>query len=40
VQPHYVSIPSSFANSSPWQAIDNVRDPPSITIAIQSSGAN
>jgi len=40
MQPHYVSIPSSFANSSPWQAIDNIRDPPSITIAIQSSGAN
>jgi hypothetical protein len=40
VQPHYVAIPSSLANSSPWQAIDNMRDPTSITIAIQSSGAN
>jgi hypothetical protein len=40
MRPHYVSIPWSFANSSPWQMVDNIRDPPSVTIAIQSSGAN
>jgi hypothetical protein len=40
MHPHYVSIPSSFPNSSPWQVIDNVRDPVSLTVAIQSSGAN
>ncbi len=40
MQPHYVSIPSSFLNSSPWQVMDAFRDPPSVTIAIQSSGAN
>jgi hypothetical protein len=40
MQPHYVTIPSSFPNSSPWQVIDAIRDPPSLTIAMQSSGGN
>jgi hypothetical protein len=40
MNPHYVSISSSFPNSSPWQAIDTIRDPPSLTIAMQSSGGN
>jgi hypothetical protein len=40
MQPHYVAIPSSFPNSSPWQVMDAFRDPPSLTIAIPSSGGN
>jgi hypothetical protein len=40
MNPHYVTISSSFPNSSPWQVIDTIRDPPSLTIAMQSSGGN
>lgn len=40
MDPHYVTISSSFANSSPWQLVDRNRNPVNIGLSITSSSSS